>query len=139
MHVTAGAVATASATSTATKQWHEHTVRARSMHARGSMRARARGTHREFSLSPGSTSAGGSVMILTANCWPLLRSVASFTMAKPPVPSVLPRRYASLTLASVRRLEGLRPACKRAKSCSKLPACLDLQQALHACRPHSCL
>lgn len=36
-----------------------------------------------LSLSPGSTPTGGSVMILTAYCPCVLRSVASFTIAKP--------------------------------------------------------
>lgn len=36
-----------------------------------------------LSLSPGSTPTGGSVMILTANCCVVLRSVASLTMANP--------------------------------------------------------
>lgn len=39
--------------------------------------------HLVLSLSPGSTPAGGRVMIFTAYWSPVLRSVASLTMAKP--------------------------------------------------------
>lgn len=39
--------------------------------------------HLVLSLSPGSTPAGGKVMILTAYWSPVFRSVANFTMAKP--------------------------------------------------------